>query len=214
MRKGFTLIELLVVIAIIAILAAILFPVFARAREKARQASCLSNLKQIGLGAMMYAQDYDECLMPGFMCTSGAPVSTPDLRWWYVPNGRIQPYVKNMQLLICPSAATYTYGYGINYNLYSGGPSPTPGCYSAGGREMARIARPAETGYFADSGNCPYPGNSRGHWGGPPSPPGANLCGRVECRHNDGANVVYCDGHAKWQQMNQFAPGTTLWNWS
>jgi len=60
MRRGFTLIELLVVIAIIAILAAILFPVFARAREKARQASCLSNLKQLGLADLMYAQDYDE----------------------------------------------------------------------------------------------------------------------------------------------------------
>jgi len=65
MRKGFTLIELLVVIAIIAILAAILFPVFARAREKARQTSCLSNVKELGLGLMMYVQDYDECFPYG-----------------------------------------------------------------------------------------------------------------------------------------------------
>ena len=67
MRKGFTLIELLVVIAIIAILAAILFPVFAKAREKARQTSCLSNVKQIALGMLMYAQDYDERLCAGYV---------------------------------------------------------------------------------------------------------------------------------------------------
>src|SRR2546425_6224745 len=70
-RRGFTLIELLVVIAIIAILAAILFPVFAQAREKARGATCLSNLKQIGLGMMMYAQDYDEILCNSHYCIDG-----------------------------------------------------------------------------------------------------------------------------------------------
>ena len=101
-RKGFTLIELLVVIAIIAILAAILFPVFARARENARRASCQSNLKQIGLGLIQYSQDYDE-LMPNA---------------WFGPNGygdsnnttvykwmdAIQPYIKSTQLFTCPSA--------------------------------------------------------------------------------------------------------------
>ena len=72
-RHGFTLIELLVVIAIIAILAAILFPVFAQAREKARQVACLSNAKQMGTAAMMYAQDYDEQLMEIYRCQNGAP---------------------------------------------------------------------------------------------------------------------------------------------
>src|SRR4028118_1248712 len=95
-RKGFTLIELLVVIAIIAILAAILFPVFARARENARRASCQSNLKQIGLGVMQYTQDYDE-LMP--RPWYGTSATDTDPKWVDV----IQPYVKSTQLFTCPS---------------------------------------------------------------------------------------------------------------
>ena len=99
-RDAFTLIELLVVIAIIAILAAILFPVFARARENARRTSCLSNMKQIGLGALQYAQDYDEKWMTGLhdgaesFFPSGVPV-TWDLE--------LQPYLKSTQVLTCPS---------------------------------------------------------------------------------------------------------------
>ena len=83
MRRGFTLIELLVVIAIIAILAAILFPVFARAREKARQASCLSNCKQMGLAAMMYIQDYDEVFYPRCTGTWGGWTTDPNSVPWY-----------------------------------------------------------------------------------------------------------------------------------
>src|SRR5512142_2127535 len=94
-RTGFTLIELLVVIAIIAILAAILFPVFAKAREKARQSSCGSNVKQLMLGIMQYTQDYDE-LYP--MGGNGAPFNR---RWHQL----IDPYVKNTQVLVCPSAS-------------------------------------------------------------------------------------------------------------
>ena len=106
-RRGFTLIELLVVIAIIAILAAILFPVFARAREKARQASCASNLKQLALGFMMYAQDYDDKL-PGQNLAHypGGPTAYPNdaccvernIAWEVT-----QPYIKNRQVLQCPS---------------------------------------------------------------------------------------------------------------
>src|SRR5947208_15595614 len=99
-RQGFTLIELLVVIAIIAILAAILFPVFAQAREKARQTGCLSNLKQIGTGLMMYTQDYDEAY----------PCNWYGGLWDTLPNGKqykwmdaVYPYVKNEQVFSCPS---------------------------------------------------------------------------------------------------------------
>jgi len=96
---GFTLIELLVVIAIIAILAAILFPVFAQARNKARQSSCLSNTKQIGLAMMMYADDYDETLPSSYYYINGANSQNGYVQW----SGMIAPYVKNWQLFICPS---------------------------------------------------------------------------------------------------------------
>jgi prepilin-type N-terminal cleavage/methylation domain-containing protein/prepilin-type processing-associated H-X9-DG protein len=105
MSRGFTLIELLVVIAIIAILAAILFPVFAQARDKARQASCLSNLKQIGMALMQYAQDYDES-HPGvwFGPVNRAPWSQPSNdTLYYKWMDAIFPYVKNEQVFNCPS---------------------------------------------------------------------------------------------------------------
>ena len=119
MTRAFTLIELLVVIAIIAILAAILFPVFAKAREKARQAACMSNLKQVGLGLLQYTQDYDETFLFESTATgagSGAGLRTyPDsngyvhsfsgpLRW----PGRVQPYVKNQKIFQCPSSQAST----------------------------------------------------------------------------------------------------------
>ncbi len=103
-RSGFTLIELLVVIAIIAILAAILFPVFAQAREKARQISCLSNLKQIGLAFLMYTQDYDETFPSTTQANGGcAPLSD----WWGAGGGWttwVNPYIKAGGLYHCPSA--------------------------------------------------------------------------------------------------------------
>src|SRR5690606_2691782 len=102
-RKAFTLIELLVVIAIISILAAILFPVFARARESARRASCLSNLKQIGIATMMYVQDYDEKYPNGQnqSVTSG-PGGAWGTTYWYWPQ-ILYPYTKSWQVYFCPS---------------------------------------------------------------------------------------------------------------
>jgi len=98
-QVGFTLIELLVVIAIIAILAAILFPVFAQAREKARQTSCLSNMKQIALGVKMYSQDYDEGMIPSFIAWYGHWAQHGGGTW----RALVQPYIKSRQLFLCPS---------------------------------------------------------------------------------------------------------------
>ena len=125
MRKGFTLIELLVVIAIIAILAAILFPVFARAREKARQSSCLSNVKQVTLGHMMYAQDYDGLFT---WCGSGLATARPAIRW----KARIMPYVKNDGVFLCPS--------NVPHALITG-TDPTTGPWTDAGQDYAMNAR-------------------------------------------------------------------------
>src|SRR5882757_667374 len=103
-RRGFTLIELLVVIAIIAILAAILFPVFAQAREAARKTACLSNVRQIGAAYMMYAQDFDESFPPHVTertATPGTP-DTPEARAPFSYKTKLMPYIKNEGIFKCP----------------------------------------------------------------------------------------------------------------
>jgi prepilin-type N-terminal cleavage/methylation domain-containing protein/prepilin-type processing-associated H-X9-DG protein len=176
-RRGFTLIELLVVIAIIAILAAILFPVFAKAREKARQTSCLSNVKQIMLGVLQYAQDNDETLPPGAIPKwVGLQVK------WY---DTLEPYLKNSQILTCPSKSG-SLGYGWNYQEfgYYEESHGTGWCTTLGA-----IEAPAETILLGDSGDTVATDN---HY----------LYRRTDAslpkRHNEGGNMGFCDGHAKW----------------
>ncbi len=118
-KRGFTLIELLVVIAIIAILAAILFPVFARAREQARKSACLSNLKQIGLGVMMYAQDFDETYPIAYLAAPAAdPMPGYSSSYWF---NVLQPYTKNRQVWVCPTAGRIMSAAGSTLQQYSGG---------------------------------------------------------------------------------------------
>ncbi len=210
MRKtrGFTLIELLVVIAIIAILAAILFPVFARARENARKSSCSSNLKQLGMGALQYAQDYDERL-PSYRLASTDPGCR--INWW----DQIQPYVKNTQVLVCPSQPTWSCGYGING-------SHTGPCGS--NVSLAQIGRPAQAVMLADmardstracGGSLPRDNVESGEirLGYCPNDSGCvDLMGNgtgITNRHSGGSNISFCDGHVKWyQQSAAIAAGT------
>ncbi len=152
--NGFTLIELLVVIAIIAILAAILMPMFSRAREKARQAGCMSNMRQLSMSVQMYAQDHDEIFPPSTNYT--VPTTSPARTWTQI----VQPYLRNWQLLICPSA-TYTSSsrafdwsnrgeVSIGYNTltaidpsgFEGRPTPA---------SLAQVEEPARTVFFADT---------------------------------------------------------------
>lgn len=158
-RRGFTLIELLVVIAIIAVLSAILFPVFARARENARRASCMSNLKQMGLAVMMYLQDYDETYPSIIDSSPGiAAADYPGGQWgsgtsanWLYWQQIIYPYSKSVQIAYCPSGVAYakpTLGqYGANENIFvdDNPPNTKP-------LKMAAMAAPASTYMIMDTG--------------------------------------------------------------
>jgi prepilin-type N-terminal cleavage/methylation domain-containing protein/prepilin-type processing-associated H-X9-DG protein len=213
-QRGFTLIELLVVIAIIAILAAILFPVFARARSQARKAMCTSNLKQLALGTMMYVQDHDETFPPRYGSQSSGAAS------WIIS---IQPYVKNQKIGGCPEQnseaerrylGTYAWmGYGMNTSLW----------VNVGGAQatLAAVPFPAETLMQADSTfddiyarprrrtRVAFPNSTDGS-------PYTLPCNQIRTRHgagtgvdmaSGGSNISYADGHVKFHTaaaiMNQ-----------
>jgi len=201
MRRGFTLIELLVVIAIIAILAAILFPVFARAREKARQTSCLSNFKQKGLGVIMYMSDYDNKCMQ-------IPWGATTEPYWRV----LAPYIKNDQLWACPSVADDNCKP-HNWPPYCGRSLDLPGDstmwsehFMANGLKESQVVSPAPAQWvIASEGGCAVNGWA---W--------SCLAPRPDCDrrrggadgtidlHSGGRNALYFDGHAKWHTDKAF----------
>ncbi|MGQ9730446.1 MAG: prepilin-type N-terminal cleavage/methylation domain-containing protein [Candidatus Zipacnadales bacterium] len=225
-RSGFTLIELLVVIAIIAILAAILFPVFAKAREKARQTSCLSNVKQFNLGILMYVQDYDE---------------TFPLLMYATPTGAFtvfeaaQPYVKNNQIGDCPSmrssiqvyvggALVYPDDGDVGMDLSLLQPlAPDPVHSYAPNERLIHVVDPASSVTYWRTvtslsevqtvAEVPNVYDAVGHNHGNAANTGKidnttiNGWGPAR-RHNGGINVAFVDGHAKWY-IAQKCPG---WN--
>jgi prepilin-type N-terminal cleavage/methylation domain-containing protein/prepilin-type processing-associated H-X9-DG protein len=219
MKRGFTLIELLVVIAIIAILAAILFPVFARARDKANATACLSNLKQIVLSALMYVQDYDEFMLFGsYRYPDGGgylngPRGYSYIRWHEV----LIPYMKSDDVLKCES--------------YKFSRVRDPNSYGYNGYTLGHIPLCALSG---DCSRRSYVGIKIGDI---PNPSMIIMFGPRYCAagdsvgraltyyyclpqaHNEGDNFAFCDGHAKWMKFGIVADQSagshywTYWNW-
>jgi prepilin-type N-terminal cleavage/methylation domain-containing protein/prepilin-type processing-associated H-X9-DG protein len=200
-RRGFTLIELLVVIAIISILASILFPVFARAREKGRAAACLSNVKQITLAFLMYSSDYDEIITPGAL---GADL-------WH---DLIYPYTHNRQIYVCPSRKDRQMGYAVN-NLVAG--VSEGAMFDPAVKILMMDIPPEAIGSTSSSRGTEWWANSLSGVGIPiPLPAGVTdgdntfkHASQPE-RHNDGMNIGYGDGHAKWGKESQIDQ-TYLW---
>jgi prepilin-type N-terminal cleavage/methylation domain-containing protein/prepilin-type processing-associated H-X9-DG protein len=211
--RGFTLIELLVVIAIIAILAAILFPVFASAREAARKATCQSNLKQIGSAVQLYSQDYDET-----MPNSGSGPAGGDV------TGILEPYTKQRygqgiwKCLSHPqfrTGDTTSYGYNWSY-LIAPGPDYPHSNYSGfnnSGVALSFLSRPADTLLFMDHAAPPGNANLWSYVTRPGDPTDNDGFGRPHFRHNGQANVLYCDGHVKTVRPSFAQLATEQQNW-
>lgn len=232
---GFTLIELLVVIAIVGILSAILFPVFARARENARKATCQSNLKQISLAFKQYVQDYDETYPLGGSNISGAGLYPYNPPYGWVD--MLYPYAKNFGIWQCPSepkaapapnSPSYSIGfsdYWYNNNIFPGNRPVSEAAFASTSQtvvvgEGSSNALNGSTSRYINTGTTDN-GNS----------PSTSLCTSVAfarignlsistgddsreaaVRHSEGFNVAFADGHVKWYKGNADGSTSAIWN--
>jgi prepilin-type N-terminal cleavage/methylation domain-containing protein/prepilin-type processing-associated H-X9-DG protein len=215
LRDAFTLIELLVVIAIVAILAAILFPVFAQAREKARSAACLSNCKQLGTAIQVYLQDYD----------GAYPLAWYGMRVEYGFDVALFPYLRNYKVYECPSnrvtprfwsgyrrmgvsrpiPGSYTMNADLTARDATGGRVPFAGREGRTGLTETAVQAPAETILLCEIWD------TRASWKPPVGPEHEiyttqknDVCQRIPFHiHQGGSHYVFCDGHAKWQRVEQ-----------
>jgi prepilin-type N-terminal cleavage/methylation domain-containing protein/prepilin-type processing-associated H-X9-DG protein len=231
-RRGFTLIELLVVIAIIAILAAILFPVFAQARAKARQATCVSNLKQLGNAMLMYVQDYDETFpfVPGARASVDARVDWGKDTWVYNDVYVVlQPYVKNFKVFFCPDRSRFVgdaffqpgkknevWGYGYNWSSGYGPQSNKNSLWLRGdgcvgkdtgtllpGNPISRVAQPSTFPIMCDTADTPRQTLHTACYDIREKPfSGWNTDLPNGGRHSAGNAFVFADGHVKWYKAN------------
>jgi prepilin-type N-terminal cleavage/methylation domain-containing protein/prepilin-type processing-associated H-X9-DG protein len=208
-RSGFTLIELLVVIAIIAVLAAILFPVFARARENARRASCQSNLKQIGLAVVQYTQDYDEKYP---MHNPDDPIGYNAIVWDYATSTRlnwndaIQPYLKNWQIYRCPSApknSTYPpNGNSSSSYMGNGVVFRRPGTAQIDSAvSVAVIPETSKTILVHEAANASNQSAVNPRKALNDTFFYCPLDVSHDLMHFDGGNLLFCDGHVKWSKQ-------------
>jgi prepilin-type processing-associated H-X9-DG protein/prepilin-type N-terminal cleavage/methylation domain-containing protein len=194
-RRLFTLIELLVVIAIIAILAAMLLPALAKAREKAQSISCTSQLKQLGLAHIMYANDYRNAFLKQEPCYYGGATWTYGGSRWTVV---LLPYYNDPKVQCCPVTDTDP--------SYSMPRRPFSGCCSDSVKQSA-IVRPSQTFLMADTADN-NPPQGRMLWmyptaWNPDYPPNlaATSCGPISPVHSLGANILYVDGHVTWLKL-------------